>query len=91
MEVDDKKVEKETYYIYDFFKNHPGVLASCGSIVMALVAVILNAIVFLFQYIKLKKWNIDILEFGITIEGGYILSGFFLAVRNNWFNFIQLT
>lgn len=72
MEVDDKKVEKETYYIYDFFKNHPGVLASCGSIVMALVAVILNAIVFLFQYIKLKKWNIDILEFGITIEGGFI-------------------
>lgn len=82
MEADDKnkEVEKETYYIYDFFKNHPGILASCASISMAIIAVILNAIVFLFQYIKLKKWNIDVLELGITIGGGlvYYLAFFLL-------------
>ncbi|WP_346670278.1 hypothetical protein [uncultured Subdoligranulum sp.] len=73
MEIEKKpSTNEETYRIYNYFKGHPGILLSAVSVLTAVLAVVANALAFLYQYIKLQKWNINILKWGLPFEGNAI-------------------
>lgn len=73
MEIEEKpSTNEETYRVYNYFKEHPGILLSAVSVLTAVLAVVANALAFLYQYIKLQKWNINILKWGLPFEGNSI-------------------
>lgn len=70
MEIEEKpSANEETYRVYNYFKERPGILLSAVSVLTAVLAVVANALAFLYQYIKLQKWNINILKWGLPVEG----------------------
>lgn len=73
MEIEEKpSANEETYHVYNYFKERPGILLSAVSVLTAVLAVVANALAFLYQYIKLQKWNINILKWGLPFEGNTI-------------------
>lgn len=73
MEIEEKRsANEETYHVYNYFKERPGILLSAVSVLTAVLAVVANALAFLYQYIKLQKWNINILKWGLPFEGNTI-------------------
>ena len=73
MEIEKKpSTNEETYRIYNYFKEHPGILLSAVSVLTAVLAVVANALAFLYQYIKFQKWNINILKWGLPFKGNTI-------------------
>ena len=70
MEIEKKpSTNEETYRIYNYFKKYPGILLSAVSVLTAVLAVVANALAFLYQYIKFQKWNINILKWGLPFKG----------------------
>ena len=73
MEIEKKpSTNEETYRIYNYFKKYPGILLSAVSVLTAVLAVVANALAFLYQYIKFQKWNINILKWGLPFKGNTI-------------------
>lgn len=56
MEIEKKpSTNEETYRIYNYFKEHPGILLSAVSVLTAVLAVVANALAFLYNISNFKN------------------------------------
>lgn len=77
----DKEPEENQYIIFDYFKEHTGLLVTCVSALVAIMSCILHFAVARINYAFLAYWDISTLHANISNQGEfYIVVGALLFI-----------